>query len=94
MQQTVTERKPHELALKGRESLSLQGVEDVLGFDETSVTCRTTLGDLVIEGSDLRISAFSAENGTLSVVGSVCGLYYEEKKEKGKGARLFGWHRP
>ena len=94
MQQAVSEGKQHELTLKGREKLFLQGVEDVLGFDEMSVTCKTTLGELTIEGSALRISAFSAENGTLSVCGSVSGLYYEEKKEKGKSHRLWGWRHP
>ena len=94
MQQTVSSPRSHELSLRGREALSLSGVEDVLGFDETMITCRTTLGDLVVEGSSLRIADFSSEKGTLSILGTVSGLYYENKKDKGKGSRLFGWMRP
>ncbi len=79
------------LHLKNRESLSLGGVEDVLAFDETAITCRTILGDLVIEGSSLRIIEFCAEKGELSVSGKISALIYEEKREKGKGPfRLFG----
>ena len=76
------------LLLKDRERFSLGGVEDVLAFDETAVTCRTTLGDLVIEGSSLRIVEFCAEKGELSVVGKISLLAYDEGREKRKG--LFG----
>lgn len=93
MQQTDSAFKAHTLTLKERCDLSLSGVEDVLSFDEASIACRTTLGDLIIEGSSLRISDFSAEKGTLSVCGTVSGLYYEEKREKGKRGRLFGLSR-
>ena len=94
MQQTESLREGHGLSLRDREALSLSGVEDVLSFDEAVVTCRTTMGDLVIEGSGLRIADFSSEKKTLAVVGTVNGLYYENKRERGKGARLFGWPRP
>ena len=90
MQQTVSTLQTHELSLSKRERLWLSGVEDVLNFDEEVITCRTDLGDLVIEGSSLRISDFSSEKGTLSVLGTVNGLYYEAKKEKKKGSLLFG----
>ena len=94
MQQTVSSSPIHELSLSKRERLSLSGVEDVLGFDEAMIACRTNLGDLIIEGSSLRISDFSSEKGTLSVLGTVSGLYYEAKREKGKGTRFLGWLRP
>ena len=79
------------LILKNREKATLDGVEDVLAFDETVITCRTTLGDLVIEGSSLRITDFCAEKGELSIQGKISVLAYEEKKEKGRAlSRLFG----
>lgn len=79
------------LLLTNRESLKLSGVEDVIAFDEAAVTCRTTLGELVIEGSSLRITEFCAEKGELCVLGKISALAYEEKKEKGKNPfRLFG----
>ena len=87
-EQAVSSTKPHELTLRGREALSLSGVEDVLRFDEAAIVCRTTLGDLIIEGSSLRIFGFSAESGALSVGGTVNAFYYEEKRERGRGARL------
>ena len=68
--------------LKNRETAVLSGVEDVLAFDDTAITLRTTLGELVIEGSSLRITDFCAERGDLSVFGKISVLAYEDKKEK------------
>ena len=90
MQQTSQSQKEHTLSLKGRSELTLFGVEDVLEFDETAITCRTTLGELVIEGSSLHIFGFSAEKGELSIQGKISALVYEDKKEgKVGGMRLF-----
>ena len=93
MQQTELSSQNHTLSMRQRETLSLTGVEDVLHFDEATITCRTTLGDLVIEGSSLHITDFSAEKGALSVEGRVAALFYEDKKEKGKGRSPFGFLR-
>lgn len=73
------------LTMQGREKVSLSGVEDVLRFDEQEVVCRTTLGELVFEGSSLRITSFSLENGTLALCGEITGFYYNDKKSKAKG---------
>ena len=76
------------ILVKNRESVTLSGVEDVVAFDETEIICRTTLGELVIEGSSLRIVEFCADKGDLSVLGKVSLLAYEDQKEKGR-ARIF-----
>ena len=78
------------LTLIGREKASLSGVEDVLRFDEEEVVCRTTLGELVLEGSSLRITSFSLSEGTLILCGEISGLYYNEKKGKQKKVPLWG----
>ena len=77
------------LTMSGRERVSLSGVEDILRFDEETVECRTSLGDLVLEGASLRITSFSHEAGTLALCGEISGFYYDDKKRKTK-KRLFG----
>ena len=76
------------ISVKNRECATLSGVEDVVAFDDKEIICRTTLGELVIEGSSLHIVEFCAEKGDLSVLGKVSLLAYEEQKEKGR-ARIF-----
>ena len=80
------------LTLIGREKASLSGVEDVLRFDEEEVVCRTTLGELVLEGSSLRITSFSLSEGTLDLCGEISGFYYNEKKSKPKKTLSWGAH--
>ncbi|MCQ2385207.1 MAG: sporulation protein YabP [Clostridia bacterium] len=88
MQQAVQPIKGHSLTLEDRKALSLDGVEDVASFDEGSITCRTALGDIVIEGGSLRIRAFEAEKGELSVEGEISALYYNDKKSPVKSGLL------
>ena len=88
-----TERVNNEertLTLYARERVSLSGVEDVLRFDEEEIVCRTTLGELVLEGSSLRITSFSLEGGTLVLCGEISGIYYNDKKSKPKGVLPWG----
>ncbi|MBQ8908423.1 MAG: sporulation protein [Clostridia bacterium] len=87
MQQVTEASKKHSLSLSDRTALAVTGVEDVLGFDEAVITCRTTLGELIIEGSSLHIQSFSAEKGELAVEGKLSALYYDEGREKGGALR-------
>lgn len=82
MQNEKKEIGGRTLTITGRERLSLSGVEDVLRFDSESVVCRTTLGELVLEGSSLRIVGFSSQEGSLLLEGEISGLYYNDKKDK------------
>ncbi|MBP3437085.1 MAG: sporulation protein [Clostridia bacterium] len=90
MQQSTEISKNHGLTLTNRSAMAVTGVEDVSGFDETAITCRTTLGDLIIEGSSLHIVGFSAEKGELAVTGTITALFYDEGKERGGLFRRLG----
>ncbi len=87
MQQITEPSGKHELSLSNRTALAVSGVEDVSGFDEAVITCRTTLGELIIEGSSLHIRSFSAEKGELTVDGKITALYYDEGRAGGGGLR-------
>ena len=90
MQVERSKNEERTLTLEGREKAFLSGVEDVLRFDEEEILCRTTLGELVIEGSSLRITSFSLEGGTLVLCGEISGLYYNDKKRKSGGVLTWG----
>ena len=74
------------ISLCDRALLKLEGVEDILSFDENSVYLKTSLGNLNVDGSGLHIQNLSLENGSLAVIGRIDGLFYvaeEGKKKKG-----------
>ena len=81
---------PHRLTLDGRESLTMTGVTEVVGFDDTSVICKTHLGVLTILGSGLTLKALNVEDTNVAVSGHIDALSYEEPRPAGLWQRLFG----
>ncbi len=78
----------HSLTLEDRRKLDLSGVDDVLGFDESSVLLRTSAGMLTVEGEQLHIRHMSVDCGELSIEGKINGLIYVDKTTRKNG--LFG----
>ncbi len=71
-----------DVTLRQRRELEITGVSDVIGFDENSVTLRTALGRLDVEGEGLSVVGLSSESGRVRIVGSVSGLWSSEEREK------------
>ena len=74
---------PHRVVLDQRRRLTISGVEEVEGFDESSVVMRTNQGALLIHGSSLHIEKLSLDGGEVLVQGEVDALTYEEELSQG-----------
>ena len=81
------ERFPHRLTLEERSKLTMTGVTEVVSFEDSAVVLRTSLGTLMIHGSDLQLKTLSQEGGQVAVEGTVSALVYEEARPSG------GWLR-
>ncbi len=82
--------KPHNLVLDNRKKLSVTGVEDVPGFNEETVSAVTTLGNLIIRGSNLHLSKLDLDSGEIDVEGEISSLQYTSlKKNKSFMQRVF-----
>ena len=84
------ERKEHStstqsLFLRDRGLLEVQGVQDVLRFDEDFVVLSTVSGILTVEGSTLRVKALDPDRGIVTVEGKVNALIYEDPSSSNKG---------
>lgn len=80
---------PHRLQLNERQQLTMNGVTEVVSFDENTVVLQTALGTLIVQGSQLQLKTLSLEGGQVAVDGNVSALIYEEPREKG-WRRFFG----
>lgn len=80
-------RDTGRLTMEARKKLTLTGATEVVRFDEDLVELNTNLGQLTIEGRDLRLKCLSLDTGTLVVEGEICGLRYMEPGRK-RGFRL------
>ena len=78
------EKKEHEIHVLKRNFMSVSGVEEVLSFDEGSVTLVSIDGELVIEGENIKIGALDTDRGVVTLSGKIDGFFYvsDDKKEK------------
>ncbi len=79
----ISEKK-HSAVLKNREKLTLDGVSEVLSFDETAVVLHTALGSLCVEGEDLHVTKLLLDCGEVAIEGNILALVYEERSS-GRG---------
>ncbi len=78
-----------QLQLVGRQQLSVQGVEDVLRFEESSILLETDLGTLEVDGEQLRIARLDPDRKEILICGNVGAICYVDTAPKRSG----GWFR-
>lgn len=91
MDMAQEQQLPHKLTLNERRKLTMDGVTEVVSFDENAVVLRTGLGNLVIQGQGLQLKLLTPEGGNVAVEGHIISLVYEEPRQGGGWrSRLFG----
>ena len=76
--------KQHRLLLEGRQRLLLEGVEEVISFDETCLLLETSQGSLTVQGEEMHVEQLDVEEGRLVVGGEIGSLSYDEGAGGGK----------
>ena len=78
------------LIIKEKSNVKIDGVENVLSFDESYVSLMTVSGKIIIEGENLKIESLTKDNGEILICGKISGALYEEQKAaKGVLSRIF-----
>ena len=70
----------------------IEGVTEIVSFDEKDVVLKTQCGDMAIEGCDLKIAVLEIDAGIVVLSGTVSGVYYSNEQNKEKRSfvkRLF-----
>ena len=79
-----------ELSLHSRKSLEVNGVNDVVRFDEEGVVLSTVCGTLTVEGTSLHVRVLNLEAGTVEIDGKIDALlYFDVSENDGSGKRGF-----
>lgn len=82
--------KKIETLIENREFLRMNGVINVEGFGEDFLILNTTLGELSVEGENLKIESLTKECGEINITGKINALFYREKAlQKGLFKKLF-----
>lgn len=69
-----------KMVMEGRSKLTLTGAKEVLRFDEELAELSTGLGNLTIEGTNLKLKCLSLDTGTVVVEGELRSFSYEEPR--------------
>ena len=85
----MPEKSVHSFVSELRQNIKINGVEDVISFDEGEVVLQTSCGGMTLEGEGLHIGVLSVEQGVVEVDGRIDGVYYfdntlQKKKHFGK----------
>lgn len=79
----------HGLTITERKNLIISGVKKIESFDSEEFLMETTLGFLVIKGSELEIIKLDTYQGNVSIKGRVDSLMYlDENLKKDKDSSL------
>jgi sporulation protein YabP len=87
--------KPHSITLKERKSMTVTGVTEIIKFDENCVSLDISDFQLNVEGQELKIEAFSTEQGDVCITGHIDSIIYlgttQESYRRGFLKRIFSY---
>ena len=77
-----------EIIMKSRSQLCIDGVEEVVNFDDEGIRLKSVDGEMFVEGRELKILTLETDNGRVELTGRINGIYYASDPDKQK-RRLF-----
>jgi YabP family. len=80
---------PHIINIQNRENMVLNGVEDVVNFDEFSILMQTVSGVLSVDGIGLHIVKLNVDSGEVIIEGEINGMFYIDESAEPAGNKLF-----
>ncbi|MEG1256932.1 sporulation protein YabP [Clostridium sp.] len=78
------ENKKSFIALENRKKMTLDGVLEIISFNEDQILIITVLGDMDIRGEGLKMTKLDVQNGDVVITGNISYVVYtsEEKRPK------------
>lgn len=74
----------HTITLVSRKTLKLNGVKQILSFDDLSALFSSVCGEMEVVGEELSVDLLDLDNGLASVSGTISGLNYITERPKKK----------
>ena len=81
----------HNITINERKNIVISGVKKIDSFDNEEFLLETSMGNLIIKGSELEIIKLDTYQGSVSIKGLVNSINYTDnlKKEEGIFSKLF-----
>lgn len=71
-------KRIHKIILTNRRTCMINGVSDVLSFDEHEILLETDQGMLTMKGSDLHVSRLTLDKGEVDIDGKIDSMTYSD----------------
>ncbi len=84
MEDINSSARMHKVTMTNRKSCAVNGVNDVLSFDEHEILLETSQGMLMIKGEDLHVSRLTLDKGEVDVDGKIDSFTYSDVSAGGK----------
>ena len=78
------EDKKSNLMLENRKKLTVNGVIEVINFNENQILLNTDVGMMIIKGQELKMNKLDVQNGDVVITGKVDSFVYTSDKGKVK----------
>ena len=78
------EDKKSNLMLENRKKLTINGVIEVINFNESQILLNTDVGTMIIKGQELKMNKLDVQNGDVVIAGKLDSFIYTNDKSKAK----------
>ena len=78
------EGKRSNVTLENRKKLTINGVIEVVNFNENQILLNTDVGTMIVKGQELKMNKLDVQNGDVIITGKVDSLVYTNDKSKAK----------
>jgi len=68
--------------LENRKKLTINGVIEVINFNENQILLNTDVGTMIIKGKELKMNKLDVQNGDVIITGKVDSFVYTNDKVK------------
>lgn len=85
---SINGKSTHDVHLLSREKLSINGIKEIINFDDTCVNLKTICGELSIEGENIHINVLNIEKGDIEIQGKISALNYYDSIDNDKRSLL------
>ena len=89
MEELSGSTRMHKVTMTNRRSCDINGVKDVLSFDEHEILLETEQGMLMIKGDELHVNRLTLDKGEVDVDGKIDSFTYSDVANSGNKNESF-----
>ena len=72
--------RPHSILIRDRKEMEIEGVQEIISFDEGQIQLKTEAGHMHIAGKNLHVTALQPDAGKAIVDGQIDSISYSGRK--------------